>query len=273
MSDLMNAIIAAKLVGGGGGGSGLPEIKNVIVPIFPETELTFTSSSGTMMASPTVTLDNTASYVVTFDGTDYTCEPKKLNTSVYYWGNAKIFGLPTDTGEPFCLVNQGGTAKLMTASGASHTFGLSGEGLNYPDGSIIIAKGGEWAGQQNYGYDTDNGVVPIGYSLIPLKLFSFSVTTSAAQSITAHSTYPFPFSISGNDLNVIPANTDCPVLSAYVMKNNTAVAGVSMAYGSYINGSLSVTLINNTASDITVQSGSSFRVCLAVPQSIAVTQS
>ena len=150
MSDLMNAIIAAKLMGNGGsgGGGGLPEIKTEFMDILPSQTIPFVDGGGIYMGEASVTSVMTANTKVTtvWDGVEY------VNTTVdfqggVFWGNLAMLGEP-DTGEPFAAACNGDQSAIgfyaLTSQAASHIITVSAEAQNIPDSSMLIVDGGEW---------------------------------------------------------------------------------------------------------------------------------
>lgn len=146
MSNLTDALIAAKLVGGSGGsggGSGLPEIKTEEVEVMPETTLSFSSSGGNYGAPTDFVPDDGATYVISWDGVDYTCTTLTQG-GMFTLGNMLILGGP-DTGEPFLITNVMGTGGWITQStAATHLCGITQEMQTPPNKAILIVEDGEW---------------------------------------------------------------------------------------------------------------------------------
>lgn len=146
MSNLTEALIAAKLVGGSGGsggGSGLPEITTETVEIMPEATLSFSSSGGNYGAPTDFVPDNGATYVISWDGVDYTCTTLTQG-GMFALGNMLILGGP-DTGEPFLITNMMGTGGWITQStAATHLCGITQERQTPPNKAILIVEDGEW---------------------------------------------------------------------------------------------------------------------------------
>lgn len=94
MSNLTDALIAAKLVGGSGGsggGSGLPEITTTTTTIFAEQSVAFTDLDGIYGSDVlNIELSGGASYTVTWDGTDYTCVAVDLGADGIYIGKWRL---------------------------------------------------------------------------------------------------------------------------------------------------------------------------------------
>lgn len=146
MSNLTDALIAAKLVGGSGGsggGSGLPEIKTEEVEVIPETTLAFSSSGGAYSSLTDFVPDDGATYVISWDGVDYTCTVL-TQAGMFALGNMLIFGGP-DTGEPFLITNMSGRGAWYTQStAATHLCGITQEMQTPPNKAILIVEDGEW---------------------------------------------------------------------------------------------------------------------------------
>jgi len=161
MSNLTDAIIAAKLMGngGGGGGGGLPPITTETETIVETQSLSFTSSYGMLIAAVAGALVADTNYTVSFDGTDYDVTGF-LFSGIPTAGNLAIAEMGADTGEPFLCQNDSGQIMIAVATGATHTVGISSSTTNYPDGSILIAIGGEWQKAEGYGYEVEEGGVP-----------------------------------------------------------------------------------------------------------------
>lgn len=173
MSNLTDALIAAKLVGGSGGsggGSGLPEITTEATTIFAEQSVAFTDHDG-MYGSDALNIEFSGgtSYTVTWDGTDYTCVAVDLGADGIYIGNLSIPSLGADTGEPFLIGYYGGDGAyaytLLTA--ATHTFKIVGQIQSPAEGSALIVAGGEWKVQNGYGFEKNGVTTPFKASLIP----------------------------------------------------------------------------------------------------------
>lgn len=152
MSNLTDALIAAKLVGGSGGsggGSGLPEIKAEAVTILPEQSITFSDvGSGLYYASISGQFPIAAGATTTtiWDGVSYDCAVNDFN-GVLAWGNLSILGRGDDTGEPFVMIdsNNGSEIGIGTKSTeASHTVEAFSSSQTPADGSIMQVVNGAW---------------------------------------------------------------------------------------------------------------------------------
>lgn len=154
MSDLMNALIAAKLMGngGGGGGGGLPPIETVETELLNKNISFVDSGMGAYAGQEAVdfSLSVGAVYTVNWDNVDYTCTAVEIDGGgmiIPVIGNVSIMGLTPDTGEPFmAFIPQAGTLALYTPStAASHDVVISGMAQIPANGSGLVVEDGEWA--------------------------------------------------------------------------------------------------------------------------------
>lgn len=157
MSNLTDALIAAKLVGGSGGsggGSGLPEIEitESTTPLITSQSVSFTQQGDEYMATVVKVLSIVVgdTVKVTWDGTSYTC-PVFNFEGFAGWGNLSMYDMGPDTGEPFIMyyASEGGvsvTEMSTLQSGASHTIALDKVTLvqTPPDGYVLMVVDGEW---------------------------------------------------------------------------------------------------------------------------------
>lgn len=178
MSNLTDALIAAKLVGGSGGsggGSGLPEIKTETVTILSEQSVAFSSIGGGIYVggiAEDFSIDAGDALIVNWDGTPYTCVVTEFYGSPT-WGNLSIEGAGADTGEPFLMGNRPGNGiEIETLSSGTHVIQIASEKTNYPDGSILIAINGEWAKAEGYGYSENGTVHQIDRKFIPFLVIN-----------------------------------------------------------------------------------------------------
>ena len=178
MSNLTDALIAAKLVGGSGGsggGSGLPEIKTETVTILSEQSVAFSSmGGGVYMASipGQYTLKAGSLITTVWEGVTYDRVIQDFG-GVLAWGNLGIIGEGADTGEPFLMMYDSGNGiDIGCKSSGSHTVGLTTTATNYPDGSILIAINGEWAKAEGYGYSENGAVHQIDRKYIPFLIIN-----------------------------------------------------------------------------------------------------
>lgn len=157
MSNLTDALIAAKLVGGSGGsggGSGLPPITpGSETVVFPVQTLSFGLEGGEVyiyFGENEISLIDGETYIVAWDGTNYTCVAS-VGEDEAFLGNRHIL-IPNnpDTGEPFVLDYYFGEEpvefSLYTKStSASHTFKVTqGTPQTPPDGYVLMVVDGEW---------------------------------------------------------------------------------------------------------------------------------
>lgn len=155
MSDLTNALIAAKLMGngGGGGGGGLPEIETVEAELLNKTLSFVDSGMGAYVTQEDVdfSLSVGSVYTVKWDNVEYNCTAVEIDdggdSTVTVIGNVSIMGLTPDTGEPFmAFIPQAGTLVFYTPStSASHDVVISGMTQIPADGSGLVVEDGEWA--------------------------------------------------------------------------------------------------------------------------------
>lgn len=272
MSNLTDALIAAKLVGGSGGsggGSGLPEIKPVQSVLLPEQTLSFSSQMGAMGAQVNgVALTVGETYTVVFDGDSFSVTATTLGAAIFA-GNTKIMGMAPDTGEPFLLLYNAPNLNIAAKTGASHTVGITSMSINYPDGSVLIAKNGEWAGQTGYGYEAEGGeVVTFDRKFIPLENVSFNIATTSSTTISANATNDIFEDLSVPELDAFPPNTLFPVVYCALTYNTTEVYGVIPVRGRYMNGQLSISCYNFTSSNVTVNAGTLVSLALLIPHKI-----
>ena len=159
MSNLTDALIAAKLIGtqggGSGGGSGLPEIEMTesTTPLIASQSVSFTQQGdmymGVVIKALSIVVGDTVQ--VTWDGTSYVC-PVFDFEGLAGWGNMSILGMGSDTGEPFLMYygSEGGTSATEMSTtlqaGASHTIALDKVTLvqSPPDGYVLMVVDGEW---------------------------------------------------------------------------------------------------------------------------------
>lgn len=176
MSNLTEALIAAKLVGGSGGsggGSGLPEIRTESVTILPEQSITLESMGG--MYSTHIdgqfSLVTGSTITTVWNGVSYDCIIKDFD-GLYAWGNLSIIGEGSDTGEPFLMSYEGNGIDVVSSSGGSRTVSLATSVTNYPDGSILVAINGEWAKAEGYGYSENGEVHQIDGKYLPFLVIN-----------------------------------------------------------------------------------------------------
>ena len=151
MSNLTDALIAAKLVGGSGGsggGSGLPEITTETTTIFAEQSVAFVDQEGTYGTDAlNIVFVLGETYTVAWDGTDYTCTAFDDGDGGVAVGNLSIWGTGDDTGEPFVISYYSGDAAYAgtLSTAASHTIKIGQITSQSPaDGSIMQVVNGAW---------------------------------------------------------------------------------------------------------------------------------
>lgn len=149
MSNLTDALIAAKLVGGSGGsggGSGLPEITTETEEILAEQSVTFSSQGGAYAGrvSGQYPINVGDNLTVTWDGVSYDCVASDVE-GFSALGNLSIVGMGADTGEPFVMAfSPGEGVEMYATSGGVHTVSVS-KGVQSPaDGSIMQVVNGAW---------------------------------------------------------------------------------------------------------------------------------
>ena len=150
MSNLTDALIAAKLVGGSGGsggGSGLPEITPGSETVIYDKTLSFNAMGpGVYAASMSEVSITDQNYMVSFDSVDYHPTYKSVSSG-FVLGNPAIIRQGADTGEPFAISNlMGGATACFTPQSGSHAVKIAqGEPQSPPDGSVLMVQGGAWA--------------------------------------------------------------------------------------------------------------------------------
>lgn len=271
MSDLMNAIIAAKLMGnGGGGGGGLPPITTGSDVTVMETQALSFSDMGRTVAAliDAYTFVNGATYAVTFDANTYNCVATVTEDGDGTMGNHSIMspGAP-DTGEPFlimCLpLDERGY--IVATSTGTHTVGIVQKGLQSPsNGSALIVVDGEWSEQEGYGHkNADDSVTPIDMSLIPTIGFSIGVTLKTALTFTP-GTQGFQMNLSVDGL---PSNAviNAVYISKPVGGGSFAIeSGLEIVWGYLSNGAIQAMIrcVSQTSITLPIDSVINFR-CVA----------
>ena len=101
----------------------------VLTEIVPEETVSFTPNSGAMTAlwPPTFNAVGGSTYIVKFDGADYTCTCIRLGEEggPLVLGNLSIPGVGADTGEPFFIVYGGRWSIASSDSATEHTISIS----------------------------------------------------------------------------------------------------------------------------------------------------
>jgi len=150
MSNLTDALIAAKLVGGSGGsggGSGLPEITTETQTIVEEQTVTVSHGGASIAGDYAINVGN--HLVVSWNGTDYPCVAGEYSDQPV-WGNLSPMGGP-DTGEPFLMGYLAGTGISIMADDGTYTISISGEVQTPSDGSVLTVIDGEWTPHKEAG--------------------------------------------------------------------------------------------------------------------------
>ena len=148
MSNLTDALIAAKLVGGSGGsggGSGLPEIRTEPGTVSEKHRLQFGSQGGMYIAfDEGYSINEYAQLFVSWDDTDYIC-PVHLFNGMPLFGNLSIAGAGEDTGEPFLIAQDNSMIQIVTSSTASsHVVGIDALVQSPPNGVLLGVTSGAW---------------------------------------------------------------------------------------------------------------------------------
>ena len=161
MSNLTDALIAAKLVGGSGGsggGSGLPEIMSKVVIV--DASPTFVSGEGVPPGLSTADTPILNSHIavgdeinVNWDGADYSGTLSDFREGMLVFGNQSLLGMGEDTGEPFfgALIPDFGAQLITNAPAGQHTVTITKADLEqlYPDYGVPIIESGEWTVKSN----------------------------------------------------------------------------------------------------------------------------
>lgn len=242
MSNLTEALIAAKLVGGSGGGSGLPEIRTETTTILAEQSVAFSKDQGGMYiasVSGQYPINVGDSITVNWDGTTYECIVGEM-MGYTMWGNLAIAGGSPDTGEPFCMVTGEGGMEMYAASGESHTVELISTSYNPPAGSILIVENREWTEKLLSDY-------------LPVNI---SVSSSTAVTVPAKNTYVFTGSITALGAPSLWKTCVC-YASNLVTNGNSQPTGLQVANASLdlTAGTAQIVFVNNTAASITATGG------------------
>lgn len=177
MSNLTDALIAAKLVGGSGGsggGSGLPEITSTESIVLETQTITFTDAYADLSIDG---LEVGREYSVIYDGVTYSgLIAKKDNDDNIYIGNMAIWGKTPDTDEPFLIATyKGDTSIDVNNTTPSHSIGITAVIYNPNTGSALISVDGEWKAQAGYGFERNGEFIPISPSLLPAPVFMLNL--------------------------------------------------------------------------------------------------
>lgn len=246
MSNLTDALIAAKLVGGSGGsggGSGLPEITRVTAEIFAPQGIPFSAEDGMYKTTLTreFSINDGDELDIEWDGTAYNCTVSSLEGGLV-WGNLSILGAGGDTGEPFLMsyISDYGLVMYTALTAASHNVGISSTSYNPPSGSVLITDGEEWVEKR----------------LQDLLPTSMNISSTTPVTVAARNTEVF----SGEVIAVgAPASWEtCGCYGANgVMNANRTLTGLQIAVATVdlTAGMAQIVFANNTDSSITASDG------------------
>ena len=158
MSNLTDALIAAKLMGNGGsgGGSGLPEITTETTVILEDHTLAFEERGGAYGTTVAGTFDMAVgdTFTVSYDGDDYEVTVFEVaDRGILGFGNLSLTEPGADTGEPFFggIMEGNGLVIIASTSDPTHEVGISSTIYNPANGSILVVDGGEWKTVQSGG--------------------------------------------------------------------------------------------------------------------------
>lgn len=153
MSNLTDALIAAKLVGaqggGSGGGSGLPEITTETEEILALQTLAFEEQGGVYGTTVAGTFDMAVgdTFTVSYDGDDYEVTVFEVaDRGILGFGNLSLTEPGADTGEPFFggIMEGNGLVIIASTSDPTHEVGISSTVYTPANGSILIVENGQW---------------------------------------------------------------------------------------------------------------------------------
>lgn len=276
MSNLTEALIAAKLMGngGGGGGGGLPPI-GTVETVLGDGTIPFENNGrfykGTAVADFNYAVGET--YTITWDNTPYTCTAYSLmGTAVV--GNASIMGMGEDTGEPFFSVTQGGRVIFFTAeTEATHDIVIVGLAQFPPDSTALVVVNGEWSLQSGYAFE-DNGVItPFNPDFFPPSMYAFEYTTTSEEGINANRHSNYIIQTSAFD-SFTQNNRTYPVVIYGINinpSNSTADFDFAVPYAFYCNGEICVGINNVKDTPLVIPSGSKISGVLLIPKVIQLT--
>ena len=248
MSDLMNALIAAKLMGngGGGGGGGLPPITTETVTTFDEdVEIEEGGSSGAATQAVGVGENVTVSWA----GTTYSCVTSEVSeggqTAVVF-GNLSIVGMGEDTGEPFLFIqmqSQGmvGYDILSSAPDGTYHVTVSVVTQSPAEGSILIVENGEWA---------EKSIEDCLPTLPIVKRIGGYINSTVTIAANAGATLLF----TAND----SVSGSYEFLHGFIANGENDVRPLIFGYGGLSNGVIQITAHNVSSSSITLTSGQAY---------------
>lgn len=248
MSNLTEALIAAKLVGGSGGsggGSGLPEIKTEAVTILPEQSITFSAMGGGIYyanISGQFPIAEGTTITTIWDGVSYDCAVNDFQ-GVLAWGNLSIVGQGADTGEPFVMIDSNGSGiDIATKSTeASHIVETFSSSQAPADGSIMQVVNGAWQ--------------PVSPSSGGTELLPFTVRLSMKSDQTISQDSSRTVTLSFLDHNFPDSWNTAVGLNCYIEKNNTIYELVLLKVEFNLSAKNAVaTILNPLTYDCTINS-------------------
>lgn len=248
MSNLTDAIIAAKLVGGSGGsggGSGLPEIKTETVTILPEQSITFSAmGDGIYYANISGQFPIAEGTTITtiWDGVSYDCAANGFNGDLA-WGNLSILGQGADTGEPFVMMysNGNGIDIATKSTEASHTVEAFNSSQAPVDGSIMQVVNGAWQ--------------PVAPSSGGTEVLPFTVRLSMKSNQTISQSSSRTVTLNFLDNNFPDSWNTAAGLSCYIQKDNTIYELVMLKVEFNLSARNAVaTILNPLTNDCTINS-------------------
>lgn len=249
MSNLTDALIAAKLVGGSGGsggGSGLPEITTETVTTLDD-DVVIEEGGGSAAATQAVGVGETVT--VAWSGTTYSCvtvEVSEGGMTAVAFGNLSILGMGEDTGEPFLFIQmeQGGMVGyevLSSAPDGTYHITVSATTQSPADGSILIVENGEWA---------EKSIEDCLPTLPSVKRIGGYINSTVTIAANAGATLSFTASDSVSGYYEF--------LHGFIANGENDVRPLIFGYGSLNNGSIQITVHNASSSPITLTSGQAF---------------
>lgn len=98
---------------------------SIVTYIVPESTVAFSEDNGQMVAAWPDSFDAVEgqTYTISWDGTDYECEPTKLYGATFI-GNLAVVGTGTDTGEPFLFMYQNQWTVASSDSASEHVISI-----------------------------------------------------------------------------------------------------------------------------------------------------
>ena len=276
MSDLMNAIIAAKLMGnggGGGGGGGLPPITKVTTEFLNET-ISFEDGGVAYQGMAAADFEYTVgeTYTIIWDNVSYDCVCYELVGTALV-GNSAIMGMGEDTGEPFLSAAQTGMVLFMTANtAATHDCAVEGGVQSPPDGTALVVVNGEWKQQSGYAYENNGNVTPFNKSFLPTTIYEFEYVTESTEGINANRHGNYIINTSAF-YNLLEMNRVYPVMIYGInIQDSYATADYDFCvpYAFYWNGTIGIGINNVKDTPLTILSGSKINGVILVPEKITL---